>query len=108
MNQAPLSSKEANELMIKAVEYAIGEFQERELLDLPLAKFTENIENVSMLGLFELYKAIRSSRKRLLMPFELDSDKFTLIFCPFPGCTIVLESEPVEKVEVKLHKYNLN
>lgn len=107
MNQ-PLNSKEANERMITAIDYAIAEFTERELLGKQLPKFTESIENVSMLGLFELYKAIRSSRKRLLMPHELDSDKFTLIFCPFPGCTIVLESEPVEKVEVKLHKYNLN
>jgi hypothetical protein len=107
MNQ-PLSSKEANELMIKAVEYCIGEFQERELLNLPVPKFTEQIQNVSMLGLFELYKAARTSRKRLLMPHELDCDHFTLIICPFIGCTIVLESEPVKRVESKLHKYNLN
>lgn len=107
MNQ-PLSSKEANALMITAIEYAIGEFQERELLGKPQPKFQEQIENVSMLGLFELYKSARTSRKRLLMPHEMDSDKFTLIICPWQGCTIVLESEPVEKVETKLHKYNLN
>lgn len=103
-----ITAKEANEKMIAAVEYVTGEYQELEMLGKPLPKFTETIENVSMFGLFELYKAIRCSHKRLLMPHELDCDHYTLIFCPFQGCTIILESEPVMKVVPELCKFNLN
>lgn len=108
MKNKTITAKEANDQMIAAIEYVIAEFTELESKGKPLPKFTETIPNVSMLGIFELYKAVRHTRKRLLMPHELECDHYTLIICPFYGCTIVLESEPVKKVEVKIHKYNYN
>lgn len=105
----PITSSEAYMKVIEALEYLKAEIQRHDDMNALVPAFTEQIENVSMVGIIELHKVFDFGKRQLFMPHEIDHNCMMLIWNPFPGCVISIESEPVGKVKVdEIKPFNLN
>lgn len=61
-------------------------------------KFTAGIQNVDFIEFINLYHHIKTDKKAIYMPGELETETMTLIYIPAPDCIITIESEPCVKV----------
>lgn len=104
----PLTGSEAYMKAIEALEYLKQEIQRYDDMNQLVPSFTEEIENVTMMGVLELHNVFDFGNKRLFTPSEIDDNRMTLIWNPFPGCVISFESEPLSKVKIDIKPFNLN
>lgn len=93
----PLTLREVTEAMSRSMELVRNEMIKLQMLDKPFPKFKEEIENVSLESIIGTYAHMEGCDKRIYMPWELDGDCIVITYKPFPGLTMWIESEPVEK-----------
>lgn len=104
----PLTGSEAYMKAIEALEYLKQEIQRYDDMNQLVPAFTEEIENVNMIGIVELYNVFDFGKRQLFAPNDCDDNRMTLIWNPFPGCVISFESEPLSKVKIDTKPFNLN
>lgn len=73
--------------------------------------FKAEIENVGFIDMFLLYAMTKADDIRLYTPGELDNDHITIIYRPYKGCVISIESVKCykfDKEKLTKRKINLN
>lgn len=72
------------------------------------SKMNAVIENIRFADLVYIHSILISKNKRFFMPGEIGNENFTIIYTPYPGCTIAFESEPCIKYKPKINLINYN
>lgn len=81
---------EAYDQVIKSIDTFI-DMQEKGIHSIAVT-----IENVDFEEFFLVYYRLKTPKKRLYMPGELEPGCMSIIYVPVPGCVIAIESEPCE------------
>lgn len=72
-------------------------------------KLMASIEPMGMYEICTLFNRMKTDKKMLYVPGELDNDRITILYFPAPNCVIEIESEPLKKVRAIMPKnYKLN
>jgi hypothetical protein len=102
-----ISGSEANDQIIKALDYYRTEIVERNAAGKDIPHFKEEVTKVDLSGFFSLYNRIPVNQKRLFTPDEIDLCNFYFfVYKPLEGCTIIVSSEPVKRIDTSKLIYN--
>jgi len=97
----PITALDAQRMIVSTIHQHLQYVTSLMAQGKQIPKFYTEIENVGFYEILSLWLKLKTDKKRLFMPGDLENDRITIVYMVTNDFVIQIESEPCFKLKAK-------